>query len=245
MPKKLSYSLRFPAELRTSLVPSYLRPDDFNWQTNLLFPNDVYANRYPEDDDGGPPSYINEGFLALQNAIHSAFTVINQANQSMPEIQMQRFPTPSFIMNIFATDLQMFMPLFFLMSLNYTFMNTIRFISIEKEKQLKEAMKIMGLASWMHYLSWFIRTIVMLTISMLFITILLTVLYFAYCVYIVSSLLTQCIVIIIFCYLDAVVWCKICNISEFQFFVSFHLLHRLLHLFNYIWICNLCIFHKI
>lgn len=54
-------------------------------------------------------------------------------------------------------------------------MNSVRFISIEKEKQLKEAMKIMGLASWMHYLSWFIRTLIMLSISMLFISLLLTV----------------------------------------------------------------------
>lgn len=175
MPKKLAYSLRFPAELRTSEVPGYLRPEDFNWQTNLLFPNDGYANRNPDLEDGGPPSYWNEGFLTIQNAIANAHIEINRGNASMPEIQMQRFPTPPMTVNIFTSELQILMPLFFLMSLNYTFMNTVRFISIEKEKQLKEAMKIMGLANWMHYLSWFIRTIIMLSISMLLIIILLTV----------------------------------------------------------------------
>lgn len=174
LPGDLSYSLRFPAELRTSLIPSYSRPEDFNWQTNLMFPNDGYTNRYPSEDDGGPPSYQKEGFLAIQNAIARAYLFLS-SNITMPDILMQRFPAPSHVVNLFATDLQVLMPLFFLMSLNYTFMNTVRFISVEKEKQLKEAMKIMGLASWMHYLSWFVRSFVMLTISMLFITILLTV----------------------------------------------------------------------
>lgn len=41
--------------------------------------------------------------------------------------------------------------------------------------QLKEAMKIMGLSSRIHYLSWFIRTMTMLTISMVLIDALLTV----------------------------------------------------------------------
>lgn len=152
-----------------------MRPEDFNWQTNWLFPNDGYANRFPDQQDGGPPSYWNEGFLAIQNAIANAHINLNQGNVSMPEILMQRFPTPPMIVNIFTSQFQILMPFFFLMSLNYTFMNTVRFISIEKEKQLKEAMKIMGLASWMHYLSWFIRTIIMLSISMLLIIVLLTV----------------------------------------------------------------------
>lgn len=154
-------------------MPSYYRPEDLNWQTNVLFGADGYTIKHPDLDDAGPPSYYKEGFVAIQNAIANAFVGMN--NASMPEIRTQRFPTPKHLRNVFASDFQFLMPLFFLMSLNYTFMNTVRFISIEKEKQLKEAMKIMGLANWMHYLSWFIRTLIMLFISMTLITILLTV----------------------------------------------------------------------
>lgn len=159
--------------MRTADIPSYFRPEDFSWQTNVLFGADGYTIKHPNEDDAGPPSYYKEGFLAIQNAIARAFVAIN--NATMPEIQAQRFPTPKHLTNVFASDFQFLMPLFFLMSLNYTFMNAVRFISIEKEKQLKEAMKIMGLANWMHYLSWFIRTLLMLFISMMLITILLTV----------------------------------------------------------------------
>lgn len=173
LPKNLAYSLRFPSELRTAEIPSYYRPEDMSWRTNVLFGDDGYTIKDPNDSDAGPPSYYKEGFLAIQNAIAKAFVTMN--NATMPDIQTQRFPTPEHITNLFASEFQFLMPLFFLMSLNYTFMNTVRFISIEKEKQLKEAMKIMGLNSWMHYLSWFIRTLIMLFISMTLITILLTV----------------------------------------------------------------------
>lgn len=175
MPKNLAYSLRFPSELRTSDLPSYYRPEDMSWQTNVLFGADGYTIKYADEDDAGPPSYYKEGFLAIQNAIAKSFVAMN--NATMPEILPKRFPTPKHLRNAFASDFQFLMPLFFLMSLNYTFMNTVRFISIEKEKQLKEAMKIMGLASWMHYLSWFVRTLIMLFISMTLITILLTVIF--------------------------------------------------------------------
>lgn len=153
-------------------------PDPYNWETNALFPLDAYSMRYPAENDGGPPSYQGEGFLSIQNAIAKAYIDLNPkhpANAAMPEIFAQRFPFPAHRDNYFASSMSMLIPLFFLMSLNYTFTNSIRFIAIEKEKQLKEAMKIMGLANWMHYLSWFIRTLIILLISMVLITVLVTV----------------------------------------------------------------------
>lgn len=138
----------------------------------------VFENRYPTELDGGLPSYNKEGFLAIQNAIAVAFIEMHQSGgekQPIPEIRLNRFPFPSYLKNVLLSNISSLVQLFLLISLNYTFMNTVRFISIEKEKQLKESMKIMGLANWMHYLSWFIRTISMLTISMVLITILLKV----------------------------------------------------------------------
>lgn len=157
MPKKLTYSLRFPADLRVRFK---------NWQTNLLFPDNLYVNRFRSN------SYIEEGFLSIQNAITSAFIRINEKEHRT--IEMQPFPRPSETVTVFDI-LDITIILIFLLSLNYTFVNNVRYIVLEKEKQLKEAMKIMGLASWMHYFSWFIRTIIILMISMLVISILFTV----------------------------------------------------------------------
>lgn len=178
IPNAFSYSIRFPGELRTVYTSSL--GSTYNWKTNQLFEADSFETRYFNEDDGGNPSYYKEGFLAIQNAI--ATSLMSQSCQSsvaetIPEIDIQRFPQPGENVSDLVRYIQVLMALIFLMSLNYTFMNSVRFISIEKENQLKEAMKIMGLDSWMHYLSWFIRTLTMLSISMIFITILLTVIY--------------------------------------------------------------------
>lgn len=177
-PNAFSYSIRFPGELRT---PDSSFMATYNWETNQLFEADAFQTRHLSDEDGGPPSYYKEGFLAIQNAIATSL-MSNQScpssvAETIPEIFVQRFPQPGENVNELVKHIQFLMALIFLMSLNYTFMNSVRFISIEKENQLKEAMKIMGLDSWMHYLSWFIRTLTMLSISMIFITILLTVIY--------------------------------------------------------------------
>lgn len=156
------YSLRFPAKLRRGRK---------TWLTYLLFDDYEYRTR-----DNLNPSYFTEGFLAIQNAIARVWFEISQPmnmNMTMTEIQMQRFPTPAHSIYIMANEY--WVHVFFLLGLNYTFVNIVRYISIEKEKQLKEAMRIMGVAGWMHYLGWFIRSIVMLSIVMLSITIILKV----------------------------------------------------------------------
>lgn len=180
MPNDLSYSIRFPGKLRVYSNP--LLPGARNWQTNQLFGTDAFEGRFPDEQDGGPPSYHAEGFLAIQNAIARAF--INQsrstpnADDTVPTIMVNRFPYPEESLNIFIRNLQLVMALIFLMSLNYTFMNAVRFISIEKEKQLKEAMKIMGLPNWLHWTSWFVRTMAFMIVSISFIVALLKVSFF-------------------------------------------------------------------
>lgn len=125
--------------------------------------------------DGGIPSYLKEGFLPIQNAIARAFIDIHKRpeNETIPEIRMQRFPTPSHTSNDFAH--QLWVPLLFLISLNYTFLNIVRLMSVEKEGQLNEALKSMGVANWMHLLSWFMRTMLILLVTMVVITVILTV----------------------------------------------------------------------
>ena len=38
-------------------------------------------------------------------------------------------------------------------------------ITVEKEKQLKESMKIMGLPSWLHWTAWFTQIMLLLVLS--------------------------------------------------------------------------------
>jgi ATP-binding cassette subfamily A (ABC1) protein 3 len=63
----------------------------------------------------------------------------------MNSIIPQRFPYPPFVLDILLQGLQALVPLFILLSFVYPCINIIKYITTEKEKQLKEAMKIMGL----------------------------------------------------------------------------------------------------
>lgn len=184
-------------------MPSSGDPGLYNWNTNRLFDKDYYnAPRYPGKYDGGPPSYYTEGFLSIQNAIAAAFIERLNGSHSLPDIKVKRFPYPSYKEQKQMYLLQFIVPLFVLLSFNYSFSNAVRcvagmylfglylfvftciyldwyrYVSVEKEKQLREAMKIMGLPSWLHWLSWFVRTMVMLTISVLLIIVLLKIHWF-------------------------------------------------------------------
>lgn len=62
-----------------------------------------------------------------------------------------------------------------MLSFVYPCINTVKFIAAEKERQLKESMKIMGLPNWLHWTGWFVRSIIFMTISITFIVILMKV----------------------------------------------------------------------
>lgn len=66
------------------------------------------------------------------------------------------------------------------LSFMFPTINSVRYITIEKERQLKEAMKIMGLPSWMHWMSWFIRMMVFMVIAISIIVALLKVIDFSF-----------------------------------------------------------------
>lgn len=57
----------------------------------------------------------------------------------------QKFPYPPFVFDILLQGLQTLVSLFIMLSFVYPCINIIKYITTEKEKQLKEAMKIMGL----------------------------------------------------------------------------------------------------
>ena len=88
---------------------------------------------------------------------------------------MQRFPYPPFVIDFLLQGLQALVSLFILLSFVYPCINIIKYITTEKEKQLKEAMKIMGLDSWLHWTAWFVKCFIYMIITVTLMTILLKV----------------------------------------------------------------------
>lgn len=170
IPTNLAYALRFPSESR-SPPPGIDQPLIFNWRTNFLFP--LFSAGGPRNggsNDGGYVWYFFEGFLPIQDSIARAYTKMKCKNltckdEPLPNIQMQRYPYPPYTFDLLLQGLETIVSFFILLSFIYPSINLVRFIAIEKERQLKEAMKIMGLSNWLHWISWFLRTMIFMVIS--------------------------------------------------------------------------------
>lgn len=173
IPESLSYSLHFPGNITECSASD----EACMWYTDHVFPKNIFTIRAFAFYDAHPAYHV-VGFLKIQNAIFKAFTKIHRPSSSVPDIQLQQLPYPPHADRRLIVYLPFLIPIIFLVSFNYAFINSVRYISVEKEKQLKEAMQIMGLASWMHHFCWFIRTMTMLLIPILMITIVLKVFCF-------------------------------------------------------------------
>ncbi|KAF5277493.1 hypothetical protein FQR65_LT03830 [Abscondita terminalis] len=157
--EKTSITFRFPAELRMGKG---------NWRTKFVYPlYQVPGPRSWTENEGGPPNYYAEGFLILQQEI--SLSVINYFKpfETNISLYMQRFPYPEFVEDNLLTALQSFVGLIFMLSFVYTCISTVKIITTEKELQLKEVMKIMGLPNWLHCTAWFIKSFVMLFVSII------------------------------------------------------------------------------
>ena len=170
LPKNLKYALRFPSDTRTNIDRN---PVFFSWQTNLLV--QIYTGggvRGGPSPYGGAPSYFTEGFSPIQEAIARTFMKTKCARndcKSMPKIQMRRFPYPPHVHDILLDAFERAVALFIMLSFVYPIISTVRFIAIEREMQLKEVMKIMGMPVFLHWSCWFVQTMAFTVVSISFI----------------------------------------------------------------------------
>ncbi|XP_062556230.1 phospholipid-transporting ATPase ABCA3-like [Armigeres subalbatus] len=175
LPEKLSIALRYPSEMRTTILPGA----EFwaNWRTFLVFPPfQTYGARAVNYTDGGyPANYYGEGFASVQNAITRAILSVKNNSLQLPTVSLQRFPYPPFYNDPLLRGLENLFPAIIMIAFFYSCINTVKFITLEKERQLKETMKVMGLSGWLHWTAWFVRTLILLSVSISLITILLCV----------------------------------------------------------------------
>ncbi|EDW27108.1 GL16575 [Drosophila persimilis] len=173
LPDDFSFALRFPSELRTATIAIAN-----TWLTMRLFPSiDLTGPRNePEEDGGIPVGYLREGFLPLQHVLSMSYLRQKaeelSLNVTLPEVWMQRYPFPAYIFDLLLEGMSSIMSLIILLSFIYPCTYITKYITAEKEKQLKEVMKIMGLSNWLHWTAWFVKSFIMLTISAILIAIL-------------------------------------------------------------------------
>lgn len=166
LPDNLEYSLRFPSKQRHSTSSS-----SPGWVLNKLFSDfSLSGPRNRNDDDGGyPPGYYSEGFIQVQSALSQAF--ITMKGGVTPSVHLQRYPYPHFVNDPFWMAMESFIPLIVILTLASPAMNLVKYITLEKEQQLKETMKIMGLPNWLHWTSWFLKGFIQFAITVTLMTI--------------------------------------------------------------------------
>ncbi|XP_045771590.1 ATP-binding cassette sub-family A member 2-like [Maniola jurtina] len=178
LPINLSYALRFPDRPRLN---SLFGLGGRTWRTDLAFPFfELPGPRFPFSWEGGnDPGYVNEMFIALQHAISMELvSQITGENLRMFRVNLQRYPHPSYVEDLAVEALMFIFPMFFMLSFSYTAVNIVRAVTIEKELQLKETMKIMGLPTWLHWTAWFCKQFVYLFLTGALITLLLKINWF-------------------------------------------------------------------
>ncbi|XP_063824930.1 phospholipid-transporting ATPase ABCA3-like isoform X2 [Ostrinia nubilalis] len=170
-PDDIVVTLRFPAVMRTPMVEHPLRA---SWRTNLLFP--LFPRPGPRDADdmygGKTPGYSPEMFLAVQHAVSKEIIKQKSGKPLDTKVYLQRLPQSAYRNDDLLIALERFISMIIMLCFAYTFVNTVRVVTAEKELQLKETMTIMGLPSWLHWLAWFIKQFSFLLISVVLMVIL-------------------------------------------------------------------------
>ncbi|XP_026071364.1 ATP-binding cassette sub-family A member 3-like isoform X1 [Carassius auratus] len=184
LPLQVSYHLRFtysprnaPAREKFEFNPN----SDLDWHTLSLFPLfQLPGPREQHEPDGGTPGYFREGFLQVQHAVDRAIMKAYNSTAAAALLQraqvlLARFPYPAFIYDVFILAIQNQLPLLLVLSFTYTSLNIVRAVVQEKERKLKEYMRMMGLSSWLHWSAWFLMFFLFLSISVFFVTVLICV----------------------------------------------------------------------
>ncbi|XP_067087403.1 phospholipid-transporting ATPase ABCA3 isoform X2 [Osmerus mordax] len=184
LPLQVSYHLRFtytplnaPPKEKSELNPN----NDLDWHTLSLFPLfQMPGPREQYDRQGGTPGYFREGFLSVQHAVDRAIMRSFSSSGAaallgQTKVVLSRFPYPAYIYDVFILAIQNQLPLLLVLSFTYTSLNIVRAVVQEKERKLKEYMRMMGLSNWLHWSAWFLMFFLFLSISILFVTVLLCV----------------------------------------------------------------------
>jgi ATP-binding cassette subfamily A (ABC1) protein 3 len=84
------------------------------------------------------------------------------------DLELKRFPYPPYDDDKFVAVVAALFPFIIMLSFIFTVIVTAKSIVHEKETGIKEAMRLMGMKSWIYWLSWYIKTFLMLLPSVVF-----------------------------------------------------------------------------
>ncbi|KFU85700.1 ATP-binding cassette sub-family A member 13, partial [Chaetura pelagica] len=108
----------------------------------------------------------NHVFIPLQDMIERAIILAQTGTDiSEPAIQVQAMPYPCHTSDLFLNNTGFFFPLMMMLTWMVSVAGMVRKLVYEREINLEEYMKTMGVHPAIHFFAWFLENIIVITIS--------------------------------------------------------------------------------
>ncbi|XP_071490342.1 phospholipid-transporting ATPase ABCA1-like [Diadema antillarum] len=156
--------------------------------------------------------YFESGFIFIQDIMEQAIIKVLTGKDDLGAgMYIKQFPYPCYINDLFVQSLSGVLPLFMIISWIFSVAMIIKGIVYEKERRLKEVMKVMGLSNGVHWLAWFIDSfLVMFTSCVLLVLVLKygNLITFTNSSILLLYLVSFCVSTIMLCFLISVFFSK-------------------------------------
>uniref|UniRef100_G3TCM3 ABC transporter domain-containing protein n=1 Tax=Loxodonta africana TaxID=9785 RepID=G3TCM3_LOXAF len=154
-----SESLKLPPHVTYTIRTSIL----YSTRTDLV--KNPFWKFHPQSlpADGFKYNYI---FVPLQDMIERAIISV-QTGQDAPEpaAQVQAIPYPCHTSDLFLNNVGFFFPLIMMLTWMVSVASMVRKLVYEREIQIEEYLRMMGVHPTTHFLAWFLENTAMLTLS--------------------------------------------------------------------------------
>ncbi|XP_063962912.1 phospholipid-transporting ATPase ABCA1-like isoform X2 [Lytechinus pictus] len=156
--------------------------------------------------------YFESGFIFIQDILEQAIIKVKTGKEDLGAgMYVKQFPYPCYISDLFVQSLSGVLPLFMIISWIFSVAMIIKGVVYEKERRLKEVMKVMGLSNGVHWLAWFIDSFLVMFTSCVLLVLVLK--YGAIITYsdggiVLLFLVSFCISTIMLCFLISVFFSK-------------------------------------
>ncbi|XP_041525646.1 ATP-binding cassette sub-family A member 13 isoform X2 [Microtus oregoni] len=140
-------------------------------RTNVLYSMRTDLIKYPSwkfhpqnlPADGFKYNYI---FVPLQDIIERAIIAVQTGQEAVePTTQAQAAPYPCHTSDLFLNNVGFFFPLIMMLTWMVSVASMVRKLVYEREIQIEEYMRMMGLHPAIHFLSWFLENMATLALS--------------------------------------------------------------------------------
>ncbi|XP_062578105.1 phospholipid-transporting ATPase ABCA3-like, partial [Saccostrea cucullata] len=163
------YSAAIPDQVKYTLRVARENADD-RWRTDNTYPFFRVPGYRNNLQFGGEPNYYKTGFLSLQYEVGRAIINRRSGNTNFDNLDfyMKKMPYQDFIKDNLISVLQIWLPFFIMLSFIITALQTTKGVTYEKEKRLKESMKLMGMSEAMYWAAVFVKAMIFLLLASAF-----------------------------------------------------------------------------